>query len=99
LNPKYAPLLHNLNEQLNFIDLEIDNPIQQCEQAINVILKSIHAVRKMVAKANFKSEGEEIQFFKEVKPQFTSKLIYYNQIYQIERKKPSGGDRILRKYY
>ena len=62
LNPKYAPLLHNLNEQLNFIDLEIDNPIQQCEQAINVILKSIHAVRKIVAKANFKSEGEEIQF-------------------------------------
>ena len=42
---------------------------------------------------------EEIKFFKEVKPQFTSKLIYYNQIYQIERKKPSGGDRILKKYY
>lgn len=99
MHPKYAPLLNNLNEQLNFIDLEIDNPILQCEQAINVILKSIHAVRKIVAKANFKSEGEEIKFFKEVKPQFTSKLIYYNQIYQIERKKPSGGDRILKKYY
>ena len=99
MNPKYAPLLHNLNEQLNFIDLEIDNPIQQCEQAINVILKSIHAVRKLVNKTHFKTEVEEIQFFKEVKPQFTSKLIYFNRVYKIEMKKPNGGNRVLKKYY
>jgi len=99
LNLKYAPLLHNLNEQLNFIDLEIDDQIKKCEQAITIILKSIKAVKKMILKTNFKSSGEEIQFFKDVKPQFTSKLIYYNQIYKIERKKPSGGNRILKKYY
>lgn len=99
MNPKYAPLLHNLNEQLNFIDLEIDDQIKKCEQAITIILKSIKAVKKMILKTNFKSSGEEIQFFKDVKPQFTSKLIYYNQIYKIERKKPSGGNRILKKYY
>ena len=40
LNPKYSILLNNLNEQLNFIDLEIDDQIQKCEQAITVILKS-----------------------------------------------------------
>lgn len=99
MNLKYAPLLHNLNEQLNFIDLEIDDQIKKCEQAITIILKSIKAVKKMILKTNFKSSGEEIQFFKDVKPQFTSKLIYYNQIYKIERKKPSGGNRILKKYY
>jgi hypothetical protein len=99
LNPKYAPLLHNLNEQLNFIDLEIDDQIKKCEQAITIILKSIKVVKKMILKTNFKSSGEEIQFFKDIKPQFTSKLIYYNQIYKIERKKPSGGNRILKKYY
>ena len=91
--------MHNLNEQLNFIDLEIDDQIKKCEQAITIILKSIKAVKKMILKTNFKSSGEEIQFFKDVKPQFTSKLIYYNQIYKIERKKPSGGNRILKKYY
>ena len=99
MNPKYAPLLNNLNEQLNFIDLEIDNPIKKGEQAIIVILKSINAVRKIIIKSNFKTDAEEIQFFKEIKPQFTSKLIYYNKIYKIERKKPSGGNRILKKYY
>ena len=99
MHPKFAPLLNNLNEQLNFIDLEIDDTIQQCEQAINVILKSINTIRKSIIKQNFKTEIEEIKFFKEVKPQFTSKLIYYNRIYKIERKKPSGGNRILKKYY
>jgi hypothetical protein len=99
LNPKYSILLNNLNEQLNFIDLEIDDQIKKCEQAITVILKSINELKKVATKTNFKSKSEEIQFFKEVKPQFTSKLIYFNLVYRIEMKKPNGGNKILKKYY
>ncbi|MFZ4680042.1 MAG: RteC domain-containing protein [Flavobacterium sp.] len=99
MNPKFTTLLHNLNEQLNFIDLEIDDQIKKCEQAITIILKSITELKKSVIKTNFKTETEEIQFFKEIKPQFTSKLVYYNRIFKIEMKKPNGGNRILKKYY
>jgi hypothetical protein len=99
LNPKYSILLNNLNEQLNFIDLEIDDQIKKCEQAITVILKSINELKKPATKTNFKSKSEEIQFFKEIKPQFTSKLIYFNRVYKIEMKKPNGGNKILKKYY
>ncbi len=99
MNPKYNSLLHNLNEQLNFIDLEIDDQIKKCEQAITVILKSINELKKAATKTNFKSKSEEIQFFKEIKPQFTSKLIYFNRVYKIEMKKPNGGNKILKKYY
>ena len=99
MNPKLTTLLHNLNEQLNFIDLEIDDQIKKCEQAITIILKSITELKKSVIKTNFKTETEEIQFFKEIKPQFTSKLVYYNRIFKIEMKKPNGGNRILKKYY
>ena len=99
MNPKYNILLNNLNEQLNFIDLEIDDQIKKCEQAITVILKSINELKKPATKTNFKSKSEEIQFFKEIKPQFTSKLIYFNRVYKIEMKKPNGGNKILKKYY
>ena len=99
MNPKFTTLLHNLNEQLNFIDLEIDDQIKKCEQAITIILKSINELKKVTTKANFKTEAEEIQFFKEIKPQFTSKLIYFNRVYKIEMKKPNGGNRVLKKYY
>jgi hypothetical protein len=96
---KIATLLNHLNEQLNFIDLEIDDQINKCEQAISIILKSINELKKIVTKTNFKTEAEEIQFFKEIKPQFTSKLVFYNRVYKIEMKKPNGGNKILKKYY
>ena len=99
MNPKINLLLSSLNEQLNFIDLEIDNAIIKCEKALEVILISIANLKKVVLKSNFKSEHEEIHFFKDIKPQFTSKLVYYNAIYNIEMKKPNGGNRILKKYY
>lgn len=99
MNAKAIMQLVELSEQLNFIDLEIDNQIKKCENAIDIILKSINTIKKIVTKNNFKTDSEEIHFFKEVKPQFTSKLIYYNMIYKIEMKRPNGGNRILKKYY
>lgn len=99
MNPKINLLLSDLNEQLNFIDLEINNPIKKCEKAIDISIKSKERLRVLIQKTNFKSEEEEIQFFKEIKPQFTSKIIYYNTIFNIEMKKPNGGTRVLKKYY
>lgn len=99
MNVKIYNILSELNEQLNFINLEIDSQTIRCENAIDIILKTINNVKKIVGKSNFKTETEEILFFKEIKPQFTSKLIYYNMIYKIEMKKPNGGHRILKKYY
>lgn len=99
MNPKINHILTSLNEQINFIDLEIDNPILKCEKAIEIILASITSLKKIVIKYNFKTESEEIHFFKDLKPQFTSKLIYFNMVYKIEMKRPNGGNRVLKKYY
>ncbi|ESU18974.1 hypothetical protein FCR2A7T_23810 [Flavobacterium cauense R2A-7] len=99
MNSKASNLIINLNEQLNFIDLEIDNIITKSEKAVDIILKSMTNLKKIVQKNKFKSDSEEILFFKEIKPQLTSKLIYYNMIYKIEMKRPNGGNRILKKYY
>ncbi len=99
MNAKATKQLIELNEQLSFIDLEIDNQVKKCENAIEIILKSINLVKRIITKNTFKSDLDEIHFFKEVKPQFTSKLIYYNMIYKIEMKRPNGGNRILKKYY
>ncbi|WP_431134895.1 RteC domain-containing protein [Psychroserpens mesophilus] len=99
MSSKINSLLTNLNDQLSFINLEIDNESTRCERAIEVILKTIKALKIVVQKTKFKTDAEEIKFFKEIKPQFTSKLIYYNTIFKIEMKKPNGGNRIVKKYY
>ena len=80
MNQKIINLQTDLNEQLNFIDLEIDNEIKRCEKAIEITLKAKENLKNVVIKSQFKSQNEEIYFFKEIKPQFTSKIIYYKPI-------------------
>ncbi|MCZ8330650.1 MAG: RteC domain-containing protein [Flavobacterium sp.] len=98
MNYKITQLLSDLNEQLNFTDLEIDDPIKRCENAIDITLKSLQKLKFLFEKEKIKSHEQEIDFFKNVKPKFTSKLIYYNAVFKIETKKPHGGERILKKY-
>ena len=98
MSTKFKQLLSELNEQLNFLDLEIDDKIDRGEKAIEIITKSIDNLKKVFHKENFKNQEHEIDFFKNIKPKFTSKLIFYNSIYKIETKMPHGGERIVKKY-
>lgn len=98
MKSRAVQLFSKLNEQLNFADLEIDDPIQRSESAINIIVNSIEKLKIIFEKEKNKSQEIEIAFFKNIKPKFTSKLIYYNAIFKIETKKPHGGERILKKY-
>jgi hypothetical protein len=98
LNSKINQLLSDLNEQLNFIDLEIDDTIKRCEKAIEITIKSVQKLKLLFIKENLKNQEQEIDFFKNIKPKFTSKFIFYNMIYKIETKKPYGGERVVKKY-
>jgi len=53
----------------------------------------------MFQQHTFTSKTEEIEFFKIGKPEIASKLIYHNEIYTLEIRKPSGTDKTIRKYY
>jgi hypothetical protein len=99
MNSKINQLLTDLNEQLNFINLEIDDTLVRCEKAIEIIIKSVSQLKVLFFKENFKSQEQEIEFFKNIKPKFTSKLIYYNIIYKIEARLPNGGKRVVKIYF
>jgi len=64
LKPKINKLLSDLNEQLNFTDLEIDDPILRSENAINIIITSIEKLKVIFEKEKPKSQEQEIDFFK-----------------------------------
>ena len=76
----------------------MDVPIQSSENAVNIIINAVEKLKIIFEKEKTKSQEQEIDFFKNIKPKFTSKLIYYNAIYKIETKKPHGGERIVKKY-
>jgi hypothetical protein len=91
--------LQELQDHLRFINTEINEPIKLSESCLMVLEKSIIRLKSFIIRYKFKNQHEEIYFFKKLKPQFISPLIYYNRIYKIEINKPQGGGKALRKYY
>lgn len=63
MNPKINKVLSGLNEQINFIDLEIDDPIQKNESALNIILTAIEKLKIVFEKENIKAQEQKIDFF------------------------------------
>jgi hypothetical protein len=91
-------LLAELDNKLRFIEQENEVILKCSEECFLICKKIIEQLKAFILKYKFKSTNEEIKFFKEIKPQFTSKLIYHLMVYNIETKKPKGGRKILRKY-
>jgi hypothetical protein len=92
-------LMSELDYQLKSIHLEIENPIQLAEQAIQKCIATLEKLKNLFIKHKQLKEKEEIEFFRYIKPKFTAKLIYYNKIYTIETNKPLGSKKTIRRYY
>lgn len=92
-------LLMELERELEQIHMEHAQPIRYSEQAIKVLQAKIGMLKDYLTPYSFKSKEEEIDFFKVIKPQFTSRLIYYHEVFNIEHNRPCGSEKIIRKYY
>ena len=87
------------------IDTEIEkNGINDCTgidsalYMMRFIRPLCDELRKYILAYKFVNEAEEINFFKEQKPEVLSKYLYYNKIYVIESKYPTGSDVAQREY-
>lgn len=89
----------SLEEQLAFIAQETVSAIKQAELSVPICIKALDALKKLVQKQGFKSEKNEIFFFKYLKPKIASKLIYHIQVFNIETGRPSGTKKQQIKYY
>lgn len=92
-------LLSELENHLKIIHSQTEEPIQYAEQAIKKLISILEKLKTTFLQHKFESKSEEIDFFRNVKPQFAAKLIYYNEIYNIETNKPFGSKKAIRKYY
>ncbi|MGX9986859.1 RteC domain-containing protein [Soonwooa purpurea] len=96
------------NIELNYQKLEQDllaiheehgTGIMAIENCLIILDGHIRQLRSMLLKHHFEAMGDEIYFFKEVKPKFIAKYIYYNKALQIEVLKPLSDIRNQRKFY
>lgn len=92
-------LMSELEDQLKSIHLETENPIHSAEQGIKSIVSVLEKLKSFFIKCKSLKKSEEIEFFRDIKPKFAGKLIYYNEIYNIEINRPLGPQKTIHKYY
>ena len=98
MNHFILKLNKDLDKQLQIIDIEETNIIRKAHKSITSIKSTLTELKNFVLNYSFKSEEEEIQFFKEIKPGVFSQRIYHVKINNIESKRPMGSFEIQQKY-
>lgn len=95
----FSNLLQDIDSEIQTIELNESDFLHVCKKVINYLQDVMYELKSFTLKYNFLDDSEEIFFFKQLKPQISSKLIYYNSIYLIELKRPTGSDDVQTQYY
>lgn len=73
--------------------------IEQSRMMIPLLQDTLSHIRKTIKVPGFTNDWEEIEFFRDVKPQILGRLMYYNEVYRIETTCPVRGGKLYRKYF
>ncbi|MCA0957719.1 RteC domain-containing protein [Muricauda ruestringensis] len=95
---KYQKLLSEFEGQLEALERGNGDILYKAEKGIALVEKCIRKLQKQIVGQDFETQTDEIYFFKHVKPQIFSKLIYYIRLFSIESKRPRGKDVAQVKY-
>ncbi|EYA24584.1 rteC family protein [Bacteroides fragilis str. 1007-1-F  len=87
----------NIEMETSCIDSDVSS--DKALYMINFIRPLFEGLREFIHQYTFQDANEEISFFKNTKPFILSKLIYFNDIYLLELRKPNGSKEVLKEYY
>lgn len=85
-----------------FEKIDVDNWNISVEVVLDVVeflQRSLEDMRTYIVNHPFSNKEEEIYFFKHIKPEVLSRLLYFTEIYNTEMRKPHGSIEVLKKYY
>ena len=92
-------LLSELQQRLDKIHSETNEPMEYAEQGIKASISILEKLKTKFVSYEFQNKTDEVDFFRNCKPQLASKLIYYNEIYTIVSNQPIGSKKTIRNYY
>ena len=95
---KYQDLILEFEAKLEALETCTDDILYRAETGIAYTERWIKTLREEVVRHGFGSIQEEIFFFKHIKPQIFSKLIYYSKLFNIESKRPRSSSKFQIKY-
>ena len=92
-------LILKINAEIETSCIDSDISSSKALYMIDFIRPLFEELREYIHKYNFRDNEEEIDFFKNSKPLILSKLIYYNDIYTLELRKPNGNKEVVKEHY
>ncbi len=92
-------LLATLEQELQQVGVETENNLQQFERSYMIATAKLSQLKDFIQGYTFKSEEEEIKFFKEIKPLFHKEAIFYNELYHFESERPIISEQSQKAYY
>ena len=92
-------LYKKMEDSLNEINVNERDILQRLKNSSRTILNSISRLKNFIASYNFIDINDEINFFKNIKPEFSSKLIFYQKAYKLQLYLPIGHVQDIKNYY
>ena len=92
-------IISKINTEIEISCIDSDISSAKALHMINFIRPLFEELREFTHQYMFQDSNEEILFFKDIKPFILSKLIYFNDIYLLELRKPNGSKEVLKEYY
>lgn len=92
-------VLTNLRKDLGILMLDGDNKLIQFESAFYLVDKALSKVKHYLSNYEFKNEGEEITFFKELMTEFLKESVYFAELFNLESSKPPGPKKDIKRYF
>lgn len=94
----YSNLLSEFDKTLSDYHIEIDDILKLSEVCTQYCETTIGRLRNKFLEQDRIEISDEVNFFKNIKPLFVSRLIYHINVYNIETNRPNGSIKIKRKY-
>lgn len=95
----FNELILKINAEIETSCIDSDISSDKALYIINFIRPLFEELREYTHKYDFRDDEEEIYFFKNINPLILSKLIYYNDIYTLELRKPNGNKEVVKEHY
>lgn len=96
LETYFAGLLQKVEWQIQEYEDTAADTLTLCRLCVDYLQEILGELKNFIISYPFASTEEEIHFFKELKPLLASKIIYYNTVYKIEVRFPSGSEEVQR---
>lgn len=94
-----SKILSQIRRQEDKLSSQMMPPAEEAYQMTLFLNEMLCAIKAQVLQDGFTDEQQEIDFFKNIKPQIMGKLIYYNKVFRIETTCPINNARIHQSYY